>query len=154
MAETNARTIARTQSVRTSRREPLQWATLAAISAGGMAGALARYAISTAFPSGAFAWATLLVNVAGCLVIGMLMVAIGEVWRVHRLVRPFLGVGVLGGFTTFSTFIVDIQRAVAAGAARTGLIYLAVTLVGALTAVHLGMRLMRRLTRRREGSRS
>lgn len=160
MPDTHARTVTNAQDVdlRVPPRRRADWSTLAAVSAGGVAGALARYAITAAFAPGVFAWPTLLVNVLGCLLIGMLMVAITEVWRVHRLVRPFLGVGVLGGFTTFSTYIVDVQHAVQAGAARTGLIYLAATPVGALTAVLAGMRLMRllgrALTRRRKGSRA
>jgi CrcB protein len=130
------------------------WSVLAAISIGGMLGALARYGLSTAFPHapGAFPWATFAINVAGCLLIGVLMVAITEVWRAHRLVRPFLGVGVLGGFTTFSTYIVDIQHAVTAGEPRTALIYLAGTAASALVAVLIGTRLARLAVRpRRRG---
>ena len=44
-----------------------------------------------------------MVNTSGCLLIGVLMVLIVEARQGHRLVRPFLGVGVLGGYTTFST---------------------------------------------------
>ena len=51
---------------------------------------------------------------------------------------PFLGVGVLGGYTTFSTYAVDIQQAVTAGAAGVGLLYLAATMAGALLAVWAG----------------
>ncbi|MGW2156029.1 fluoride efflux transporter FluC [Nonomuraea sp. NPDC001699] len=122
-------------------------ATPAVIAAGGVLGALARYAVLTAFPvpPGGFAWPTLAVNVSGCLLIGLLMVAITEIWQVHPLTRPFLGVGVLGGFTTFSTSIADAQGALAAGAPRTALAYLAVTLVTALVAVFLGQTLGRGL---------
>ncbi|MER6511977.1 CrcB family protein [Nonomuraea sp. NPDC001636] len=122
-------------------------ATLAVIAAGGVLGALARYAVLTAFPvpPGGFAWPTLAVNVTGCLLIGLLMVAITEVWQAHPLTRPFLGVGVLGGFTTFSTSIADAQGALAAGQPRTALAYLAVTLVTALAAVFLGQLLGRGL---------
>jgi CrcB protein len=129
------------------RRAP--WPTLAVISVGGVLGALARYGISATFPhpAGSFGWATFWINVAGCALIGMLMVAITEVGQAHALVRPFLGVGVLGGFTTFSTYIVDIQRAVAAGAPRTALTYLAGTLVAALVAVYTGVHGARLLTR-------
>ncbi|MFI0350797.1 fluoride efflux transporter FluC [Actinomadura sp. 9N407] len=129
------------------RRAP--WTTLGAISAGGACGALARYGVAEAFghPPGAFAWATLIVNVTGCLLIGALMVAITEVWDAHRLARPFLGVGVLGGYTTFSTYVVDAQRAVEAGSPGTALVYLAVTPVGALVAVFAGVRLARFLAR-------
>ncbi|MEW2360019.1 CrcB family protein [Spirillospora sp. NPDC029432] len=123
------------------------WSTLGAIAAGGVAGALARYGVAEAFghPSGAFAWATFTVNVSGCLLIGILMVAITEVRAAHRLTRPFLGVGVLGGYTTFSTYAVDAQRAVEAGSAGTALVYLAVTPVCALAAVLAGVRLARAL---------
>jgi CrcB protein len=125
------------------------WTTLGAISAGGACGALARYGVAEAagHPPGAFGWATLIVNVTGCLLIGVLMVAITEVWDAHRLARPFLGVGVLGGYTTFSTYVVDAQRAVEAGAAGTALLYLAVTPVTALAAVFAGVRLTRALAR-------
>ncbi|MCZ7421262.1 MULTISPECIES: fluoride efflux transporter CrcB [unclassified Micromonospora] len=121
---------------------------LAAIAVGGMVGALARYGLTVTFPHAprGFPWATFAVNVSGCLLIGALMVLITEAWTAHRLVRPFLGVGVLGGFTTFSTYAVEVQQAVAAGAARTGLLYLAGTLVAALVAVRLGVTLTRLAT--------
>src|SRR3954469_15294743 len=106
------------------------WSVLGAISAGGAAGAVARYGLLVALPHRAdqFPWATFVTNVTGGLLIGVLMVLITEVWSAHRLVRPFLGVGVLGGFTTFSTYTVDVQQLVAAGSARTGLLYLVGTL--------------------------
>ncbi len=129
------------------RRAP--WAILGAIATGGALGALARYGLSMAWPHrpGEFPWATFVTNVSGCLFIGALMVLITEVWSAHRLLRPFLGVGVLGGFTTFSTYTVDIQQLVAAGSARTGLVYLAGTLGAALAAVYTGITLTRVATR-------
>jgi CrcB protein len=124
------------------RRElhPSPWPVLAVISAGGVLGSLSRYGLSVAFPHqpGGFAWATFAVNVSGCLLIGVLMVLVERVWTGHRLLRPFLGVGVLGGYTTFSTSVVDVQQAVTAGAARVGLLYLATTAAGALVAVWAG----------------
>jgi fluoride exporter len=114
-------------------------AILAVISIGGVLGTLARYGLGLAYPHGAasFPWATFAVNVAGCGMIGMLMVCIDQLGA-HRLVRPFLGVGVLGGFTTFSTYVIEIQEAVAAGAARVALVYLAGTLAAAMLAVWAG----------------
>ena len=81
-----------------------------------MLGAEARYGIDRLIPPPAtgFPWATLLINVSGCLLIGVLMVLLVEVWSPHRYARPFLGVGVLGGYTTFSTFAVDAVRLVRA----------------------------------------
>lgn len=121
------------------------WSALGAVSVGGALGAVARYGLSAAFPHGpgAFGWATFVINVGGCALIGMLMVAVTEVWKAHHLVRPFLGAGVLGGFTTFSAYVVDVQRALAAGAPRIALAYLAGTVIGALAAVHAGVRLAR-----------
>jgi fluoride exporter len=129
------------------RRAP--WAVLGAVSAGGVLGALGRYGLAVAWPHHGrqFPWATFVTNVSGCLLIGVLMVLITEVWASHRLLRPFLGVGVLGGYTTFSTYTVDVQRLVAAGAPRTGLAYLAGTLAAALAAVYAGVALARLVAR-------
>lgn len=137
-----------------TRRRPhggTPWTVLAAISAGGVLGALARYGLTVAFPAapGRFPWATFGVNVSGCLLIGVLMVLVTDVWTGRRHLRPFLGVGVLGGYTTFSTYIVDLQRLVGAGAAATALAYLAGTLVAALVAVWLGSAATRAVLRRR-----
>jgi fluoride exporter len=128
--------------------ERTPWPTLGAISAGGAIGALARYGAGVAFPAApdGFPWATFGINVTGCLLIGVLMVMITEVRTVHPLTRPFLGVGVLGGFTTFSTYIVDIQRLVTAERPVTALAYLLGTLAAALTAVWLGITGTRALT--------
>ncbi|WP_141575999.1 fluoride efflux transporter CrcB [Actinomadura sp. WMMA1423] len=125
------------------------WGVLAAIAAGGALGSLARYGLGSAFPheAGEFPWAVFWVNVSGCLLIGVLMVLVTETWQAHRLVRPFLGVGVLGGFTTFSTYVVDVQEMVGHGAPLTGLAYLAGTLAAALAAVWAGVRLTRLLAR-------
>jgi fluoride exporter len=128
------------------------WAVLGTIAAGGVLGAEARFGLATLLPhrTGQFPWATFLTNVSGCLLIGALMVLVTEVWAAHPLLRPFLGVGVLGGFTTFSTYTVDIQQLVRAGAARTGLLYLAATLLAALAAVYTGIVLTRLVTRPRK----
>ena len=140
---------------RRQRRELFRapWSVLGVVAAGGALGALARLGLATAWPHqpGQFPWATFVTNVTGCFLIGVLMVLITEVWSAHRLIRPFLGVGVLGGYTTFSTYTGDVQQLVAAGAARTGLVYLGGTLLAALLAVYLGIAVTRLLTRRRRG---
>ncbi|MEU3709893.1 fluoride efflux transporter CrcB [Streptomyces catenulae] len=131
------------------RRTPLngQGAVVAVVSLGGVLGACARYGASLLWPtpSGGFPWTTLAVNSLGCAVIGVFMVLISEVWAAHRLVRPFFGTGVLGGFTTFSTYAVEIQRLITDGRARTGLAYLALTVVTALVSVTLAATVTRRL---------
>ncbi|MFD6563952.1 fluoride efflux transporter FluC [Micromonospora profundi] len=115
-------------------------AVLATIAAGGVLGALARAGLQHAapHPPTGFPWATFAVNLSGCLLIGVLMAALGHLGGGHPLARPFLGVGVLGGFTTFSTYAVDVQQAVVAGAPGTAVTYLAATVLGALAAVAVG----------------
>jgi CrcB protein len=122
------------------------------VAVGGAIGAVARYAASLWWPaeSDGFPWATFGINVVGCAVIGVFMVVITDVWAAHRLVRPFFGTGVLGGFTTFSTYAVDIQKLVDAGHPRTALAYLAATLLAALAAVRLGVTAARRVLKWRQ----
>ncbi|MFI6269622.1 fluoride efflux transporter FluC [Micromonospora zamorensis] len=124
---------------------------LAAIAAGGVLGALARAGLQHAapHPPTGFPWATFAINTSGCLLIGVLMAVLGHLGGGHPLARPFLGVGVLGGFTTFSAYAVDIQQALVAGAPGTALAYLAATLLGALVAVGLGDAVTASLLRRR-----
>jgi CrcB protein len=132
-----------------AQRRELRWDVLVAIAAGGAAGACARYAVSLWLPPTptGMPWGIFAVNVSGCFLIGVLMVLVTEVWARQRLARPFLGVGVLGGYTTFSTYVVDIQRLVDAGAVAMGLVYLGATVVAALAATSGGMALTRRLVR-------
>ncbi|MFE5486901.1 fluoride efflux transporter CrcB [Streptomyces sp. NPDC056527] len=111
---------------------------VAVVAAGGALGAAARYGASLVWPTpaGAFPWTTLLVNVSGCAAIGVLMVLVTEVAAPpHRLVRPFLGTGVLGGFTTFSTYALDTQRLLSAGDTARGVAYMGATVVAAMAAV-------------------
>ncbi|MFB8084913.1 fluoride efflux transporter CrcB [Streptomyces sp. NPDC055992] len=123
-----------------------QTAVVAVVALGGAVGASARYGAGLLWPTaaGGFPWTTLVVNVIGCAVIGVFMVVISEAWAAHRLVRPFFGTGVLGGFTTFSTYAVDIEQLVAKDRAGTGLVYLGVTLLAALAAVWSAVWLTRR----------
>jgi CrcB protein len=128
---------------------------VAVISAGGVTGALARYALVRAWraPAGGFPWATFVINVLGCLLIGVLIVLITEVWAAHRLIRPFLGTGVLGGFTTFSGYAEQSRAMLAAGRFAVAFGYLGGTLGAALVAVQLGVVATRLATRPRRESR-
>jgi CrcB protein len=121
------------------------------VALGGAVGASARYGASLLWPTApdAFPWTTLAVNVTGCAVMGIFMVLITEVWSAHRLLRPFVGTGILGGYTTFSTYTADIVHLVDTGHAGTGLAYLALTLISALTATWSAAALTHSITTRR-----
>lgn len=105
-----------------------------AVAVGGAVGALARAGISEALPhpnAAAWPWATFLTNLVGCVLLGVVLD-----WTDHRapqwksqhprrarLVRPLLASGVLGGFTTFSTFSVETYGLLSSGAAGAALLY-------------------------------
>jgi CrcB protein len=111
------------------------------IALGGMVGASARHALELAWHPApdAVPWATLVTNVSGCLLIGLLMVHVVEGGRAHPLLRPFVGVGVLGGYTTFSTYTAQTRDLLAGGHGGLALGYLFGTLASALLAVVLGV---------------
>ena len=109
---------------------------VAAVSAGGVLGALARFALSTAWPheAGDFPWVTWVINVTGCFLLGMLMALIARRWPAQRYIRPFLGTGVLGGYTTFSTWAVETLQS----RPWVALAYGGATVAGALLAAWAG----------------
>ncbi|MGV0747314.1 fluoride efflux transporter CrcB [Mycolicibacter minnesotensis] len=124
---------------------------VAAVAVGGAIGACARYAVALALPTSndGFPWATWATNVSGCALMGVLMVAITELWVGHRLLRPLLGTGVLGGYTTFSTFAGDVDTLIADGQPVRAFVYLLATPVAVLIATWTAASLTRRLVIRR-----
>jgi CrcB protein len=107
------------------------------IALGGVIGSLSRYGLAEAFPheAGRFPWATFATNVLGCFLIGVLLALLTPLS--HPLLRPFLGTGILGGFTTFSTFAVDTDKLLSDHAIM-ALLYFFGTLAAALVATVLG----------------
>jgi len=118
-----------------------RWDILGVIAVGGAVGSAARYGAGVLWPHdpSQIAWSTFAVNVVGGFLLGLLMVFVGDVWPPHRYVRPFLGVGVLGGFTTFSTYMLDTHAIFVAGRPPIAMVYLLGTLVVGLVAVWLGI---------------
>lgn len=129
---------------RTRRRVPAT--VLAAVGAGGAVGSLARHGVARAWPAGpaAFPWATFVVNVTGGLVLGALLALVAERWPPSRHVRPFVGTGVCGGYTTWSTFMTESALLVRAGRAGTAAAYVAASVIGGLAATFVGLSLGRR----------
>ena len=107
---------------------------------GGALGALGRWGVSLALPSATgWPWATFAVNVTGCLLIGVLLAVLLARFAGNPWLRPFLAVGVLGGYTTYSTFAVDVVRLVEAGAVPTAVGYAAASVIGGAAAVLAGL---------------
>ncbi|MFF3554716.1 fluoride efflux transporter FluC [Streptomyces tsukubensis] len=123
---------------------------LAAVAAGGIIGALARYAAVRAWPGdpASAPLVTLGINVLGSFLIGVLMVPVAEGHgrrTPHPLLRPFAGTGVLGGFTTFSAYALDARDLLERGEGAAAFGYVAGTLLGSLGAVWAAVTLTRRV---------
>jgi CrcB protein len=121
-----------------------------AAAVGGVLGALARWGLGTALPhaAGAWPWAVLLINLTGCLALGVLIAAVFPRHPGSRWLRPFLGTGVLGGYTTFSTFAVDAVQLTDAGRPWAAGGYVVASVVGGLLAAAAGVALGRAVGRR------
>lgn len=124
---------------------------MALVGIGGVVGALARYGVARALPTTAtaFPWATFVVNVTGSFVLGSLLTLLVERVPRGRVARPLLGTGVLGAYTTFSTFMVEAVLLVRNGHAATAALYVATSVVAGLLAVAAGIALVRGLVRSR-----
>ncbi|MFI6640232.1 fluoride efflux transporter FluC [Streptomyces sp. NPDC050504] len=124
--------------------------TLGIIAVGGALGSVTRYGAALAWPS---VWGVLVVNVVGCALIGVLMVLVAERGAGPAWVRPLLGVGVLGGFTTFSTYALDAVRLLERGEAVRAVLYVTGTLGAAMAAVWAAATVTRRAVGRWPGAR-
>ena len=115
------------------------------VAVGGGLGAWLRYVAGLVWPAapGAFPWTTLSVNVLGSLAIGLLAGwlarngSAGEQWRL------LLGVGLLGGFTTFSAFSLELALLIERGNMGGAFLYAALSVCAGLAALFAGLSLMR-----------
>ena len=120
--------------------------TVMAIALGGALGAVARHFIShwsvVALGNG-FPWGTLTVNVVGCFGLGVVVEVMALVWSPAADWRAFLTVGLLGAFTTFSAFALDISILHERGEMLQAILYVTVSVAGSIAAIFAGMSLTR-----------
>jgi fluoride exporter len=118
------------------------------VALGGGAGAWLRYAVGVTLGrmgavTAQFPWSTLAVNVVGSLLMGLLAGWLarhgsgGETWRL------LLGVGLLGGFTTFSAFSLELALMIERGTLAAAAIYVAVSVFAGVAALFAGLAMMR-----------
>lgn len=120
---------------------------LAAIFCGGIVGALARTGLSQAFPDSAdtWPWAIFSVNVVGAFLLGYFVTRLAERLPTSAYQRPFLGTGVCGALTTFSTVQLELYKMVRAHEWALAAGYAVATLVASFAAITLATALARRV---------
>lgn len=112
------------------------------VAAGGAIGAVLRFALTGAFGlQHVFPWATLTINIAGSLAIGLAWGLSSESDWFAAWGRLFLVVGVLGGFTTFSAFSLETLNLLEQGRLLHGLAYMLASVVGCVASCFVGLRL-------------
>ena len=112
------------------------------IAVAGSAGALSRYHVEGAvsrFTRGAFPWGTLVVNLSGCFLLGLLFTVLTERFLPHPDLRTALTIGFLGAYTTFSTFAFETVRLAEDGARGLAILNVVVSVVAGVTAAWLGI---------------
>jgi CrcB protein len=121
---------------------------LAAVALGGALGAVGRYLVMSAVALWfglSFPWGTLTVNVVGSFAMGALIEISALVWSPSPELRALLAVGVLGAFTTFSTFSLDVVALIGRGAHTAAGAYIALSVVLSIAALFAGLHLFRSL---------
>lgn len=115
------------------------------VAMGGALGAVLRYLANQLIPlsKGGFPYATLMVNVLGSILIGVLYVVIVERAGLSGYWRELLIVGFCGGFTTFSTFSLEALQLWQSGHIQTAILYIVLSVVFCIVAALISISLMR-----------
>lgn len=119
---------------------------LMSVAAGGAVGAAGRYLVSsyvTHWTGSEYPFGTMTVNVVGAFIMGALVTLMGIAWSPGPEVRSFLTTGVLGGFTTFSLFSLDVAAMIERGDLATATIYATASVLLCVGAFFLGTHMMR-----------
>lgn len=137
--KSSARSVRRVSRVTVS--GPNRIGVVVAVAAGGALGTVLRYELALAEPvvSGRFPWATFTANIVGAVLLGIVLTLFVDSWAPTQYLRPFAAVGLCGGLTTFSTWMVESVLLVRDDAAATAVLYLVVSVVVGVAAVALGV---------------
>jgi CrcB protein len=109
-----------------------------AVAAGGACGSVARYLVaigSAKLFGSSFPWGTLIINVTGSALIGVFVGLFAAKWDLSQAARIFLTVGICGGYTTFSTFSLDVWYLIERGQVAASMAYMLASVVLSLAAL-------------------
>jgi CrcB protein len=124
----------------------MNYPVIAAVAVGGAIGSAARYLIAGWVQSAAWAgfpYGIFTVNISGGLIMGILTELMALKWNVSLEMRAFLTTGILGGYTTFSTFSLDSALLIERGAYASAAIYIAGSAIVSIVALFAGLWLIR-----------
>ena len=131
------------------KEEALNVQLITAVAAGGAIGSIARYLVGvgsgklfgTSFP-----WGTLIINIVGSFLIGVLVELFALRWDLPQVWRVFLTIGICGGFTTFSTFSLDAYLLLDRGELWTSAAYMVGSVVLSVAGLFAGLQLIRAIS--------
>jgi CrcB protein len=112
-----------------------------AVAVGGALGSLSRYGMDRLIErrvASVFPWATFAINISGCVVVGAVIAALVDRHHTPEWLRVGMVMGVLGGYTTFSTYGQESYELLRGGHAAVGVVYAAGSVVIGVLAVALG----------------
>lgn len=119
------------------------------VALGGAFGAMLRFAVGrlsqALWPAQNFPWATLAINLAGCFLMGLLAQSLAQ-GLIGQKYQPLLAVGVLGGFTTFSSFALEAVELWQRGDNAGALLYVLLSVLGGLAGFMGGMSLLKEIS--------
>ncbi len=121
---------------------------IAAIAIGGAIGAVGRHYVAgqvMKLASAGFPWGTVVVNVLGSFIMGALVEIMALKWSVGTEMRGFLMVGILGAFTTFSTFSLDVALLSQRGQLASAFLYVSLSVLLSIAGLFAGLHLFRQL---------
>jgi CrcB protein len=135
-----------------SRWPRIHWRSVAAVGVGGFFGGVARYALGLAWPAhgAAFPWATFTINTTGAFLLALLLIVVLEVLPPTTYLRPGLGTGFCGAYTTFSSVAVAADQFTAHGRATLAAGYVGASVFAGLAAASFGMILGRSIAASRK----
>ena len=120
------------------------------VALGGAAGAVLRYQAGRTLTGllgpaavASFPWATLFVNIVGSLAMGLLAGWLARNGSASDTWRLLIGIGLLGGFTTFSAFSLEMMLLIERGQPGTAFVYAAISVLAGVTALYIGLIAMR-----------
>lgn len=122
---------------------------IAAVAAGGAIGAVARYVVMagvTHYLGPGFPWGTLVVNILGSFAMGVLIELSALVWSPGPEIRALIAIGLLGAFTTFSTFSLDVVSLLQRGALVPAGLYVAGSVLLCVAGLYAGLAVVRALS--------